>query len=139
MDHQHVTLEAFETKLATLSLKDLQTLSAECLDDLEKGKVPASGKPVLDAIARELTARHDMLQQQSAELEQLLAAKQKEAADKHREYLDLKHEYSRMKQLADLRDLQLQEKEATGSCKIGRNDPCPCGSGKKYKHCCGKS
>src|SRR5713226_6508149 len=20
--------------------------------------------------------------------------------------------------------------------KIGRNDPCPCGSGKKYKHCC---
>jgi preprotein translocase subunit SecA len=23
--------------------------------------------------------------------------------------------------------------------KIGRNDPCPCGSGKKYKHCCGKS
>ena len=23
--------------------------------------------------------------------------------------------------------------------KIGRNDPCPCGSGKKYKHCCGKN
>lgn len=22
--------------------------------------------------------------------------------------------------------------------KTGRNDPCPCGSGKKYKHCCGK-
>ena len=21
---------------------------------------------------------------------------------------------------------------------IGRNDPCPCGSGKKYKNCCGK-
>lgn len=26
----------------------------------------------------------------------------------------------------------------TGS-KIGRNDPCPCGSGKKYKFCCGKN
>jgi preprotein translocase subunit SecA len=24
------------------------------------------------------------------------------------------------------------------SQKIGRNDPCPCGSGKKYKHCHGK-
>ncbi|MBN1891532.1 MAG: preprotein translocase subunit SecA [Clostridiales bacterium] len=24
------------------------------------------------------------------------------------------------------------------SAKIGRNDPCPCGSGKKYKNCCGK-
>ncbi len=23
--------------------------------------------------------------------------------------------------------------------KIGRNDPCPCGSGKKYKQCCGKN
>ena len=23
--------------------------------------------------------------------------------------------------------------------KIGRNDPCPCGSGKKYKKCCGRS
>ena len=23
-----------------------------------------------------------------------------------------------------------------GSAKVGRNDPCPCGSGKKYKHCC---
>ncbi len=22
--------------------------------------------------------------------------------------------------------------------KIGRNDPCPCGSGKKYKNCCGR-
>jgi preprotein translocase subunit SecA len=22
--------------------------------------------------------------------------------------------------------------------KVGRNDPCPCGSGKKYKRCCGR-
>ena len=25
------------------------------------------------------------------------------------------------------------------SAKIGRNDPCPCGSGKKYKNCCGQN
>lgn len=25
------------------------------------------------------------------------------------------------------------------SHKVGRNDPCPCGSGKKYKKCCGKA
>ena len=24
------------------------------------------------------------------------------------------------------------------AAKVGRNDPCPCGSGKKYKHCCGR-
>jgi preprotein translocase subunit SecA len=23
--------------------------------------------------------------------------------------------------------------------KVARNDPCPCGSGKKYKNCCGQS
>jgi preprotein translocase subunit SecA len=23
--------------------------------------------------------------------------------------------------------------------KVGRNDPCPCGSGKKYKNCCGRA
>jgi preprotein translocase subunit SecA len=23
--------------------------------------------------------------------------------------------------------------------KVGRNDPCPCGSGKKYKSCCGRN
>jgi hypothetical protein len=28
--------------------------------------------------------------------------------------------------------------EVRQSEKIGRNDPCPCGSGKKYKKCCGK-
>jgi len=26
----------------------------------------------------------------------------------------------------------------TGQHKVGRNDPCPCGSGKKYKKCCGR-
>jgi len=29
-------------------------------------------------------------------------------------------------------------KQKVGGKKIGRNDPCPCGSGKKYKHCCGR-
>lgn len=27
-------------------------------------------------------------------------------------------------------------KGTSGTAKIGRNEPCPCGSGKKYKHCC---
>ncbi|MCW8890563.1 MAG: YchJ family protein [Sedimenticola sp.] len=28
--------------------------------------------------------------------------------------------------------------KVNASPKVGRNDPCPCGSGKKYKKCCGK-
>ena len=30
------------------------------------------------------------------------------------------------------------QKRAPGATRPGRNDPCPCGSGKKYKHCCGR-
>jgi preprotein translocase subunit SecA len=34
-------------------------------------------------------------------------------------------------------DLQAVQQVVRGTAKIGRNDPCPCGSGKKYKKCCG--
>ena len=30
-------------------------------------------------------------------------------------------------------------KKVTSSKEVGRNDPCPCGSGKKYKYCCGRA
>jgi preprotein translocase subunit SecA len=32
----------------------------------------------------------------------------------------------------------IKSKPKKSEKKIGRNDPCPCGSGKKYKQCCGK-
>lgn len=41
----------------------------------------------------------------------------------------------------ELKRLYKEQKESTTirkGKKIGRNDPCPCGSGKKYKKCCGK-
>ena len=33
---------------------------------------------------------------------------------------------------------QINEPAHREAAKVGRNDPCPCGSGKKYKKCCGK-
>ena len=33
---------------------------------------------------------------------------------------------------------KVAKKTPKKSTKVGRNDPCPCGSGKKYKQCCGK-
>jgi preprotein translocase subunit SecA len=64
-------------------------------------------------------------------------------------------ELERRQQEAASRDLELQHADAPGSeeaapqsgqqatfvrsqPKVGRNEPCPCGSGKKYKHCHGK-
>jgi preprotein translocase subunit SecA len=32
---------------------------------------------------------------------------------------------------------QARQKEAVAAGRVGRNNPCPCGSGKKYKKCCG--
>lgn len=34
-------------------------------------------------------------------------------------------------------EAQTVQQVVRGSAKVGRNDPCPCGSGKKYKKCCG--
>jgi preprotein translocase subunit SecA len=31
------------------------------------------------------------------------------------------------------------KKTVKKGAKVGRNDPCPCGSGKKYKKCCGEN
>ena len=43
----------------------------------------------------------------------------------------------------DTRKRLYREQKQSGTIrkekKIGRNDPCPCGSGKKYKKCCGKN
>ena len=42
----------------------------------------------------------------------------------------------------DKRKVLYKEEKLSGTVvkekKVGRNDPCPCGSGKKYKYCCGK-
>jgi uncharacterized protein len=40
--------------------------------------------------------------------------------------------------LANYQPMQgIDPRVSTASKKVGRNDPCPCGSGKKYKKCCG--
>lgn len=44
-----------------------------------------------------------------------------------------------LRKIAELRAARPATGSATRRGKIGRNDPCPCGSGKKYKRCCGQS
>ncbi len=40
-------------------------------------------------------------------------------------------------QVFDIISAPKPEPAAAPTAKVGRNDPCPCGSGKKYKNCCG--
>ncbi len=57
---------------------------------------------------------------------------------------DIEAEFQRKKKreleqarMAGAGDLQPVQQVVRSGQKIGRNDPCPCGSGKKYKKCCG--
>lgn len=47
------------------------------------------------------------------------------------------------KQIVDVDTMSVPSEGSTNTIvketKVGRNDPCPCGSGKKYKNCCGKN
>jgi preprotein translocase subunit SecA len=59
---------------------------------------------------------------------------------------DLEESFQRKKRreleqarMAGSGDSQPVQQVVRGTAKIGRNDPCPCGSGKKYKKCCGAS
>lgn len=68
---------------------------------------------------------------------------------KRKDFSDLKGEISEeLGRLGDLSDYIVNGGMSTNApsvnpvrneVKIKRNDPCPCGSGKKYKQCCGKS
>jgi preprotein translocase subunit SecA len=41
--------------------------------------------------------------------------------------------------VTEANDLVAKAKPVRSGPKVGRNDPCPCQSGKKYKQCCGKN
>ena len=52
--------------------------------------------------------------------------------------MDLPSEAMRFDLLKQLADIKPSASQPGKQKKVGRNDPCPCGSGKKYKRCCGK-
>ncbi len=51
----------------------------------------------------------------------------------------LKRHYRMFKEVIDSEDFEADEPDAAPRINIPRNAPCPCGSGKKYKQCCGKN
>ena len=56
--------------------------------------------------------------------------------EKHGWHFILGLEPDKPEDISDLEKL-LHPPKPVQADKIGRNDPCPCGSGKKYKKCCG--
>lgn len=50
-----------------------------------------------------------------------------------------KRERVKVQNMTTNMDVQQASRTVKKGAKVGRNDPCPCGSGKKYKRCCGKN
>ena len=70
----------------------------------------------------------------------MLASGDMTVEDLRQEFLtvDLPHENVRKAFLAELDAVAAELDALKKKEKVGRNEPCPCGSGKKYKKCCGK-
>jgi len=64
---------------------------------------------------------------------QFKASEAEEEAEALVEQREVEHKQDEMRMQLNHSDEDIIEK------KVARNDPCPCGSGKKYKSCCGKS
>ena len=76
----------------------------------------------------------------------LMHASKRDEGASRKEAAKITNEGLQQKTAIELVDGKLSPKEGglnktvvNESPKIGRNDPCPCGSGKKYKNCCGKN
>lgn len=97
---------------------------------LERGELPEQGDVYVFAVIREQQRRRTELLEKRNVLENEIAEKQTIIAEKEQIIAALQRRHD---------DLQMQVNELKSFTKVRRNDPCPCGSGKKYKHCCGKS
>jgi uncharacterized protein len=49
------------------------------------------------------------------------------------------YHYFKSERIRDARESAVARTFRRETPKIGRNEPCPCGSGRKFKHCCGKT
>ncbi len=96
---------------------------------------------VTEAIEAQLCRIHRFLEldQEYPDYEQNLAIRQ--AVEKEHPVHSLEEGMLEMMQgVIEIAKLNLPNKPVSRATpKIGRNDPCPCGSGKKYKNCCGKN
>ena len=72
------------------------------------------------------------------------AAEVEAVAEEKTEFTDIDYNHPNHKGLSGLQATDDQGDDKTkpfvrNEAKVGRNEPCPCGSGKKYKQCCGRT
>jgi preprotein translocase subunit SecA len=67
-----------------------------------------------------------------------MAKHNESGGDRFQKKLDREKEYKKQLPGEDEEPLPPPVEPIHSAEKPGRNEPCPCGSGKKYKQCCGK-
>jgi preprotein translocase subunit SecA len=102
----------------------------DSMDQLKKGIVlKAYGNQ--DPVIAYKKAGYDMFEE--------MTAKMQEETVSLLMHVNIEHAPKREAQKVEMvtnRGQVVQEVQATEKKTVGRNDPCPCGSGKKYKNCC---
>ncbi len=88
---------------------------------------------MLEALKYEVISTLSKVQVRLPEEVEALEQQRREEAERLAKRQQLSHEES-----AESLMTETEAKIATQGHKIGRNDPCPCGSGKKYKQCHGR-
>jgi SEC-C motif len=113
----------------------LGDLSAEITGETTEPVLLYQTAPTQAAIdrARQQTLRN--LRQATVELTRLKQIETDQSITRHQRTLDL-HANSRPKASENVGAKQTQSEPAAAP-QFGRNSPCPCGSGQKYKRCCG--
>ena len=123
--------DSLAAELAAMSDNDFTLLAEDTQSLLNTGDVHESEVITAVAVLKEQYRRSQALQEQVTRLQAELREKQnveKQLLQEHHQQLRTKEKMERM----------IAEGETTGKLVPRRNDPCPCGSGKKYKQCCGK-
>ncbi|MBU1225472.1 MAG: preprotein translocase subunit SecA [Gammaproteobacteria bacterium] len=69
---------------------------------------------------------------------QIRAPEEVQAVELHEEPSNVQFQHAGYDEAQDFAEVDQAAAAGEGYPKVGRNDPCPCGSGKKYKHCHGK-
>ena len=117
--------------LAAMSKEQFGSHVESVLEELDRGETPVGGRPYLDAIIAELKRRDTCLKAEFDSLQEELQAMKQDFIDKNEKVDRLRQENQDLGQT-----LATMKRDA--GLKVGRNEPCPCGSGKKYKYCCGR-
>ncbi|WP_395794203.1 preprotein translocase subunit SecA [Aquimonas sp.] len=97
---------------------------------------------MLEKVKREVTTMLARVRIRSDDEIEQLEAEERRRAEAEAKRMQFQHEsaggYSADEEAAQVQQAVAGQAPVRVEAKVGRNDPCPCGSGKKYKHCHGQ-